>query len=574
MAPDASSNQPSSRQTRHSNRRRRRIILGILVLAFLVAIAVARPTFHWFKATRAAQLAAAANSLADGGKLVESADKFRAALQLDPVSYPALQGAARLASRVGRPEALDLWEQVVKTPRATVDDRQQYAEQLLLTGRPRMAANAIELLLKSAPNAKTFELASRYARNVGETAKAIQFARLAIKNAPNDQAARFHLAELLASSSDTNERSEARKILWELSDTGGAYRQAAIEALAVAPELSDSDRRRVLDLLSKVPAKNVRDALLAADLKLQLRMEDPQKIYDQVTAAWNHGSTSELVDLARWLNLHQQGERVLSLFSVETALQNNQLLLVRVDALATLQRWNEIDSLLSRPDMTLDPSVLECFRARTAQEQKATLDAEVHWNHAIAFAGGDPLKLRAVADFAERSHAPGVALKAYEQLAKFPEHAAFAYRGTERLSAQAGDLAVQRAAAEKITNLAAGDPNAVAQLAYVNLLAGKDVDSNTAMARKLVTEHPDRLSFRVTAALGLLRQHDAGAALEQFKGPAGAPPIDWNKTPASWRAVYAAALLANDQSDAARNIIQTIPPNQLSREERALIDAN
>ena len=194
-------------------------------------IVAARPTFHWFKATRAAQLAATANSLADAGKLVESADKFRAALQLDPVSYPALQGAARLASRVGRPEAIDLWEQVVKTSRATVDDRQQYAEQLLLSGRPRMAANAIEGLLKSAPNAKTFELASRYARSVGETSKAIQFARLAIKSAPNDQGARFHLAELLASSTDANDRSEARKILWELSNAGNAYRQAAIEAL-------------------------------------------------------------------------------------------------------------------------------------------------------------------------------------------------------------------------------------------------------------------------------------------------------------------------------------------------------
>src|SRR5205814_9414694 len=250
----------------------------------------------------------------------------------------------------------------------------------------------------------------------------------------------------------------------------------------------------------------IREALLAADLKLQLHLDDPEKVYDQITSAWNHGNASELVDLARWLNLHQQGERVLSLFPVDAALQNSQLLLVRLDALATLQRWNEIDSLLSRPDLTLDPSVLECFRARAAQEQNAALDSELHWNHAISFAGGDALKLRAVADFADRSHAPAVALKAYEQLAKFPEHAAFAYRGTERLSAQAGDLAVQRAAAEKITNLAAGDPNAVAQLAYLNLLADKDVESNTAIARKLVKEHPDRLSFRVTAALGLLRQ--------------------------------------------------------------------
>src|SRR5438132_12168620 len=148
MGPPSSCNQPNSRETRHSLRRRRRLVLGILVVAIIALIAGGRPTFHWFKATRAAQLAATGNLLADAGKLVDAADKFRAALQLDPVSYPALQGAARLASRVGRPEALDLWEQVVKTPRATVDDRQQYAEQLLLRGRPRIAATTIEALLK------------------------------------------------------------------------------------------------------------------------------------------------------------------------------------------------------------------------------------------------------------------------------------------------------------------------------------------------------------------------------------------------------------------------------------------
>jgi len=81
--------------------------------------------------------------------------------------------------------------------------------------------------------------------------------------------------------------------------------------------------------------------------------------------------------------------------------------------------------------------------------------------------------------------------------------------------------------------------------------------------------YPDRLEFRVTAALAFLRQHDAAAALAQFQGP----PIEWAKTPPSWRAVYAAALRGNEREDAARNIIATIPMDKLSSEERALIEA-
>jgi len=543
------------------------------VVAGCVALLTVKPLFRWFKANRAAQLAEAGNNLVRAGKLNEGADKFRAALQLYPVSYPALQGAARLASQVGRPEAIDLWEQVVKSPNATVEDRQGYAEQLLVAGRPRLAATTIDRLLKEHPDTKTLELAARYSRSVGDTVKAVQYARLAVKNSPNDKLVLFHLAELLAASNDSTERSEAREILWKLTDAGDPYRQSAIEALAGAPGLSDDERKRVLDLLGSLSPNNIRDALLAANLRLELRTDEPEKIYDEMTARWNGGDVSQLVDLGRWLNLHQQSERVLSLFTVNAALKNNQLLLVRLDALATLQRWNDIGTILARSDLTLDPSVLECFRARASQEQSAPLDAEVHWNHAMSLAAGDPLKLRFVADFAEKSHAPAVALRAYDQLAKFPEHAAFAYRGTEELSARAGDLGVQRAAAERVKTLAGEDPNAKAQLAYVNLLAGRDVDMNTTTALKLTQQYPDRLSFRVAAALGLLRQHDVGRALAQFNGPPGAPPIDWNKTPATWRAVYAATLIANEQSDAARDIIKNIPVDQLSAEEKALINA-
>ena len=571
MTSPLTSERPSGRRLAQSRRRRRILKWIAAISAVLVVFGGARPAFHWFKSSRATQLAVSANTLVVSGNLKDAADKFRAALQLDPVNYDALRGAAQLASRVRRPEALGLWEQVVKSPRATVADRQGYVEEALRAGRPRLVAGIIDRLLKEDPGAKTLGLASQFARSAGESAKAIQFARLAVKNSPNDDAARLQLATLLAASGDKTQRTEAQMILWSLSRTSGTYRQAAIEGLASAPGLSEAERLQVLQLLQNLTPENLKDALLAADVRLQLPMADAHQIYDETIARWNHGSVSELVDLARWLNLHQQFERVLSLFPLEKALNNNQLLLARLDALAALKRWNEIDALLSRGDLTLDPSVLECFRAKSAQEQNAGLDAQLHWNRAMSLAGTDPTKLRTVAEFAELSRAAAVALKAYEQLAKSPDHAALAYRGIERLSGEAGDTIVQRAAAEKIKALTGNEPNAVAQLAYINLLAGNDIEASAATARQLVQKYPDRVSFRVIAALGCLRQHNSELALQQFKAPAGAPPIDWNKTPAPWRAVYAAVLTANDQADAAREIIKAIPMNQLSADEQALI---
>jgi hypothetical protein len=325
-----------------------------------------------------------------------------------------------------------------------------------------------------------------------------------------------------------------------------------------------------LQELTALTPKTAKDDLLAADMRIQLQPEEAARVYREEVERWRNGQSQELLDLVRWLNAHQQPELVLSTFPIERTLEDNQLLLARLDALATQQRWKDIDGVLDRTDVTLDPSVIESFRARTALERNANLDAEVHWNHAISLAASDPYKLRFVANFAEQSRATAAALKAYEQLARFPEHADFAYRGTQRVSQRSGDTAVQRAAMSKISARAPEDPNAADQLAYLNLLLGEDVDQNFAVAKKLAEQYPSRLSYRVTTALGYLRQHDPASAMAQFKGPVS---IDWKRTLPAWRAVYAAALLASDRNDEARDIIATIPRDRLNPQERELIES-
>src|SRR5436305_13956566 len=122
MESQSSSSRPD-REARALARRRRKQLWILGVLAVLLALIAVKPVFHWFKSHRAAQLAEKAAVLVAAGKVSDAADNYRAALQLDPVSYPALQGAARLATNVGRPEALDLWEQVIRTSRVTSEDR-------------------------------------------------------------------------------------------------------------------------------------------------------------------------------------------------------------------------------------------------------------------------------------------------------------------------------------------------------------------------------------------------------------------------------------------------------------------
>ena len=547
----------------------RRWVLVLVGVAIVIGAGILG--YHWLKVHRANRFAAAGNELVNAGKWNDAAVQYRVALQLDPTNYHALVGAARLASRADRPEAVELWQKVIGLPKCTLQDTEDYADFLIRTNRLALAQKIIDPLLKNNPDTKTLQLASRYSTKVGETAKALEFARIANARAPEDDATRVQLAELLAQSTDSNEQAEARKILWDLAGKSKAYKQVALEALASAPQLDAEEQNRLVQELTSLTPRTIKDDLLAADLRIELHPDDAPKTYGEMIERWQNGRSEDLIQLARWLNIHQQAELVLSSFPLERAFEDNQLLLTRLDAMAILQRWNDIDELLSQNEVTLDPSVIESFRARTAQERNSSLDAEVHWNHAISLAGTDPYKLRFVANFAEQSRATATAMKAYEQLARFPEHADVAYRGIQRVGQRTGETSTQRTAMAKLVARSPEDPNAADQLAYLNLLLDEDVDKNLAVAKRLVEKYPNRLSYRVTAALGYLRQHNAAAALAQFDAPV---PIDWKQALPAWRAVYAAALLSSDRNEEAQKIIATIPSDRLNPEERALIEGS
>src|SRR5205823_12463384 len=224
------------------------------------------------------------------------------------------------------------------------------------------------------------------------------------------------------------------------------------------------------------------------------------------------------------------------------------------------QYWREIDIALSRKDLSSDPVVVEAFRARLIRAQHSSLDARMHWNQALVLAGNDSSKLRWLGAFAEQSGVDKIALRAFQQLARSPGDPSLALAGQQRLAAKMHDISASRTTAEKTLALHADDPNAQNRVAYYDLLLEKNVSATTTKAKQLVAKYPDRLKFRVTAALALLRQHDAAAALTQFQGP----PIERAKTPPSWRVVCAAALRRDEREDAASDIIATIPMDKLS----------
>src|SRR5438105_1855627 len=172
-----------SRRSARNNRPKRWVLL---IAALLTLIFAGSLGYHWVKAKRAERFAAAGDSLLAANKLSESAVQYRVALELNPSSYRALSGAARLASRANRPEAVELWQKVLALSQGTTRDREDYADLLIKTNRLSLAEKIINPLLKQNPDTKTLQLAARYSKKIGDDVKAIEYARIASKRAPDD----------------------------------------------------------------------------------------------------------------------------------------------------------------------------------------------------------------------------------------------------------------------------------------------------------------------------------------------------------------------------------------------------
>src|SRR3984893_10054524 len=286
---DGTARDRSKRDQRNLARKRRGRWWILLIASLLAVIVAGTIAYRWFKGQRAERFAAAGDAFVAAYKCNDAAVQYRVALQLDPSNYNGLSGAARLASKAERPEALELWQKVLALPQCTIRDRQDYADLLIRTNRLNLAEKVIDPLLKDNPDTKTLQLATRYSKKIGDDVKAIEYARIATKHAPDDDGPRFQLAELLAQSTDAAEQTEARKILWELAAKPSAYKNAAVEALATAPQLTTDDRNRLLQELPALAPKTIKDDLLAADLRFQLHPDDAARIYHETIDRWQNG---------------------------------------------------------------------------------------------------------------------------------------------------------------------------------------------------------------------------------------------------------------------------------------------
>ncbi len=542
-------------------------VVAILILVFLGGVAV--PTYRALKGWRAGRLMDDAETSLKKGSLVEAYQAARSAHGLDANNLRALRMLGDMYEGSGASEALAYRRSAAESTQANSDDCVAYLRAAIRAGRLDLAdefLNQIGAIERT--DHKIAAIAADLYRMRGESEKARQLEKKTAESAEGGEKVVADLirARGLLEAPDPSDRAVGRATLLKI---GASHTLEAPEALRILASSSDRTEKetqeliRLLEMNSRAPASTL---LLAKALQLELHPDWRGAVLEDAKKLWSGGTQEERLALAEFLAHHGDSEGVLALPPV----RQGRAFLLRLDALARLQKWTTLReelALAANEKDPLDPFLVEVFQARVAQEMREFPMAQVRWKQAAAKAAGDPSKLEFLGNFAEKSGNRAVAMEAYRAMIKYPGAAVPGYLGLIRLAEKDGDTSQLRDIIGELARQLPKDPAPKNDFAYLNLLLRDQTDRSLKSAQELVAAVPERVAYRTTLALAFLRKNQPQDALRAYDGV----PINWSTALPGWQAVWAAVLNANGNSDEARRIAALTDWNRLKPEERDLI---
>jgi len=555
---------------------RRNLILALAALALVISFG-ARPAYRELKAHRAMSLAEAAGTALDRGEGAEASDLLRQAalMAFDDervaglVTYQAAR-AGDLASVAELGKKLDAGD-------ATSGEILVFGERSLSAGRPADARRAFQALppdgLPAAEMVRRAVLEAGLLAVEGQAGAAEAVLRKALPAAPDPGADRLRvaLANLLLAGADAAGAGEARELLETAADGDDeaaldARRVLAASSAGLSPG-AQAELSTAVDRLRAHPRASTSDELLIARLVVSSDPARAGEAADDLVSRLRERNTplDDRVAAARWLIGLPAHEAVLELVRADEVPGHAGALMVRLDALSGLGRWDECRELIeTHRGAALPDTLYHLFRARIAA---ATGDPE----------GADTAKreLRRAVQFDELPHvlfaaryAEAVGWKpeafaAWRILAADGGAKAEALRGQIRNLPPTATAADGLAVTRELLGVVPGDASGRLSAAYFSLLSGRDLDDAAATADEFLAADPESVDIRRVAALARLRggRPDDGLALL---------PEDSGES--RWLALRAALLRASGQNTEAEQLAAGIDSSGLLPEERAFLE--
>jgi tetratricopeptide (TPR) repeat protein len=596
------------------------VLVAVVIAALGVGLYFTAPRVGGaIKGWQSRRLARQAFALIDRKQWNEANAKARDAYLLRPTEPEAWRAIALLLTRTGQAAAaLEWWKKLDEQHRLTIQDRRDFAGVALAAGDLPAAATQIDVLLAQAdPAPIDILLAGQLAVRRSDPVLAVDYAErtLGDKRAkpydilsaailvlsvttrdsqpyldawkriedlsrdPKNAASLDALVFLARQQSRTPLPSAGNNVSLSLESPGAGKttpEPKSIDILSLSPGATALSKpgapmMGALDLANALeghPDARPYHKLLALELRAQ---HDPALADEYVSQAienFRNGDDETLAALATWLNNLGRHAKVLELVPMDRALQRQDLFLQHVNALAALERWNEVTAILTSERFPLEPVLQHMYLANARTHVGEATAATNEWQRALE-AANTPEKLLALADYAEQNRANEVAGNAYSAAIKIMPKNRAACAGRLRVALSSDHTAEAETVAAEIVRQWPDDAEARNQDAYLRLLLGASDGTAEAAEREaqvLVAQEPWNWTARATLGLARLRlgrKEDALAAFRTVRATGSEPP--------GALAVRAAILAVNGYKEGARGDARNLGAEHLLPEERALI---
>ncbi len=548
------------------------IVAGILFFC-IIALISAPPIYRKFKAWRASQFMDRCEQYGAAGNIQKAFVFMRQAVVLAPGDEDIFRRVRLFNANIGDQAALGILQALMLEGQARPDELIVLAEQSLLFRKTAITKEALKKL-EPYPSARRTIVEMRLTASEGNPQAAVDLARASLKDFPLAEGEKIMLATadlVLKTNPEVT-----RQILVPLSKKNSENGLAALRMLAkqsIEAGIKNSPESLAIGKsLEAHPLRANNDYFLAAQLRILHDSSSRPTVLSELTNRLSTQSEEEQISYARWLASRQFQEESLAFIGRDRALANTEWLLIYLDSLAGLGRWNDVFTMLDANSVSgLSESIRMLFLARAAQKSGDSVNASKNWREMhLSLQYEKPEVVSFVASYTMRIGENEQAAKVFTALASRRETAMEGYLGiircTPKNSPAIDLIPVYNEFLEVFPNL----EEARSDRAYLQLLTNQGGLDAVMLARENLKKSPNSLAAMSIAALAHLKNGEAAEADEIYKFKL----IAWSTAPDPWKNIRAAVLYANGKKSEADEIASTIKKDQLRPEERALLPAD
>ncbi len=546
------------------------IWVAILVGVALIGYFSSSPIYRQVKVLRAHGIVIEGNAALATNNLPAVSRAVRSAIALAPWDVQVQRLAAYYCARTRQAEGVSYFEMLMKAGAATEVDRQEFARFAQNLERLDLSGQLLHELISEDPQNRTNQLLvlDQLAR-LGDWPKVVTGAEAMAKEFPGDAEISLLLARAYLGTGRPDVLPKTLELLGGLTKGNSKFRWAAARTLLSIQSVSAPELQAAARLLEQQQPLPISDRLAIAEL--QERLDPPHRTAVAealVGAVVDTLPDDQRVSTVEWLRARRRFDLALRLVPADRARKDPGLLLARGELLADLKRWEDLDTLLTQPNLPLHRVATACLRAVQAFGIGKTDEAAFLLRDAAKASAGNPEFLQQVAVFATQMGQHPLAAEIWDGLLRNPSTTIPAAAVLLRQARNADDLEVERKVYKQLLVPLGQQPFVRFQHAYLSALFNEKLPDADSTLTLMLSQDLQSVPVRAALSLAKLRLGKPAEALTVCE----TGDIDWSLQEPRWRAVYAATLQANGQGPAARRIASRIPLARLKLPERVLIE--